>query len=193
MGNGITKRSKVFKQLHRALDDGRRVRIGRSIDYADEIAGFVVAIGDDWVLMQVVERRFHLDGWEAIRIRDVNSIIRLPMTGKPGVVERVLTARNNWPVVAPIGCDVSSVRSIVEMARRHGELIEVHREKKNPYKFAVGRVLEFDGDQLTLHKLSDSAHWLDSREIPVRSITRLAFANDYVGALELIMEPVPAD
>jgi len=170
-----------------------RVRVIRSIDGADPVDGYVVAVGEDWFLLLTTLGRLKFDGWDALRIKDLASVKKLPRRGEVDVHERVMSAAGEWPPRAPVGCDVSSTEAVVRMAMELDPLVEVHREKKDPYSFLVGAVTTANEDIAWIYEVDVSGKWTRHRSISVKKITRLVMGNSYTHALASVIEPIPTD
>src|SRR4051794_37375811 len=89
----------VSARLSRAQQEQLLVTVRRWIPDADRLEGFVVGIGQKWVLLQRLSDRIAFDGWQLLRLKDIQAVSIDP---NPDCFEvRALKARSLWPPSAP--------------------------------------------------------------------------------------------
>lgn len=182
------KRKRAFEKLQSALIENKRVLVRRVFDNADVVEGYVVAIGDDWVLLWAVDNNLAMDGWAALRIRDLFSVQKASERGDD-VQRRVMEAANEWPPRAPAICNVSDLPSILHMADVSAPLLALHREAARPDAFVVGKSTAGDEKHITLEDLSSYGRWNGTRVLDTDDVTRVEFGTIYLQRLALAMEP----
>lgn len=167
-------------QLTAARDDGRIVRIHRRTTEVHHLDVFVVGVGAEWVLVQPIQDRIDLDGYEALRLKDVTKVEESPRAAFFGIV---LGHRKQKPkAVKKVALD--SVDALLLSASRAFRLVAVHRERVDPGVCEVGRVREADAKKYVLHPVDLEgvfAHELES--FASRDVTRVDFGNGYEEAL----------
>src|SRR4051794_17023762 len=89
----------VLTRLSPAQQNQLLVTVRRWIPRADRLEGFVVGIGDKWVALQRLSDRIAFDGWQLIRVKDIQAVSIDP---DPDCFEvRALKARSLWPPSVP--------------------------------------------------------------------------------------------
>src|SRR5687768_3957557 len=63
-------------ELQNAAREQSLVRLSRSIRRTDPLDGFVVALGQTWVLLAVLDHNIYLNGFAALRVADVKKVKR---------------------------------------------------------------------------------------------------------------------
>lgn len=167
-------------QLTTASNDGRIVRIHRRTAEVHHLDVFVIGVGAEWVLVQPIQDRIDLDGYEALRLKDITKVEESPRSAFFGVV---LAHRKQKPkAVKKVALD--SVDALLLSASRAFPLVAVHRERVDPGVCEVGRVREADAKTYVLHPVDLEgvfAHELES--FASRDVTRVDFGNGYEEAL----------
>jgi hypothetical protein len=89
----------VLARLEQAQEHQLLVHVRRWIPDADRLEGFVVAIGDKWVAVQRLSDRIAFDGWQLLRLKDIQAVSIEP---DPDCFEvEALKARNCGPRPRP--------------------------------------------------------------------------------------------
>ena len=185
------KRKRAFEKLDSAIARTKKVRVVRTLDGADRIDGYVVALSDEWVLLAKSNGELGSDGWTALRIRHTFSIDKLA-EGDRDVQARVLAARGEWPPAAPTVCLINDLAGVIRTAQGASALVAVHRESARPDSVWVGMVRAVDDEHLSILELDSNAEWqtvvtlFDSDDI-----TRVDFGGEYVTNLALVMGAGP--
>lgn len=186
------KRAKAYEKLQSALLKEKFVRIVRRFDRADRIDGFVVAIGETWVLIRQADGNLGPDGWTALRVRDIDSIDKLGQPGDDDVEHRVFDALGEWPPSVPPACLIDDLASVIATSRQVSPIVAVHREASRPDALWVGAVAAVDGDSLVLKGLSSQAVWENSpNNFDADDVTRIEFGTRYLANLALVMGDIP--
>jgi hypothetical protein len=187
------KRKRAFEKLESALVKRKFVRIVRVMDGADRLDGYVVAIGDDWVLLRGMDNDLSVDGWSAVRIRDIHSIDSLSRREHRDVQSRVLEALDQWPPKAPTVCLVNDLNGVIRTAQGVSALVAVHREASRPDSLWIGVTRAVDDENLTLTELDAAGEWDATNSVfDTDDVTRVDFDTNYIRNLTLVMGDVPA-
>lgn len=184
---------RTFKKLSEAMVSRRSVRVLRSIEGAEVLDGFVVAVGSDWFLLLHENGQNSMDGWSALRTKDISSIAKRSPQGDPPVIERIMTAKGEWPPAAPTYCDVFNLESIIATARAISPIFAIHREGKRPGSLWIGALRSINEKHLEYYPLSPSAEWNEVDQVRIRSITRIDFGTEYNANLAKVMPSIPTD
>ena len=186
------KRKRAFEKLHSAIARTKYVRVVRTLDGADRVDGYVVALSDDWVLLARANGELGSDGWTALRIRDIFSIDKLA-EGDSDVQARVLAARGGWPPAAPQVCLINDLPGVVRTAQGASPLVAVHREMARPDSVWVGVVRAVDAEHLSILELDSNAVWETLTTVfDSDDVTRVDFGGEYVTNLALVMGSAPS-
>ncbi|MGD9794867.1 MAG: hypothetical protein AB7V43_15450 [Acidimicrobiia bacterium] len=159
------------------MPDDQLLRVRRRS--GEPITGFVSSVGDRWALIH----RCHdttLDGYSAIRLRDITDIVIDP---RSTVVARALELKGHEFGWIPAGLD--STAAVLGWCATRFEILTVHPEHRQPSTCHVGIVESVDANAKTfrLRELSPMAQWwADSFSWKFADVTRVdvgdAYAND---------------
>lgn len=87
--------------LDKAVREQALVRVRRSIRRSDKLDGFVMGVGQAWLLLALLDPNVYLNGYVAVRLADLSKVeVR---AGPDSFVGRALAARGEWP---PLSVDV---------------------------------------------------------------------------------------
>jgi len=180
--------NKVLKRLRRALDGQYFVRITRWFEGADIVSGFVVGLGTKWIAVASLDEGKHPDGWELIRLKDIQKV---RVSADRTVEIRVLQARHQWPLAAP-PLLLNGTSALLRSTASCAELVSVHTEKYNSGAMWVGALVDVNGGHLQLEGLDPEACWDDEVfSFKLRDISRVQIADSYTAALALVADPRP--
>ncbi len=176
-------------ELEAAARDQSLIRVSRSIRRSDKIDGFVMAVGDAWVLLAVFSPGIDLNGYVALRLSDVSKVKR---RGRPDdFVGRALAARGEWPP-APVDVDLDTVAGLIKTAADVAPLVTLLVEEDDPAVCFIGRPVGFGDRSVRLLEITPQAEW---EKRPTKwafeNITRVDFGGRYEEALDLVGGPPP--
>lgn len=174
--------------LRAAVADQRLMRVHRSVEET-AARGHVLAVGDAFVAIAVVDDRQRYDGVQCFRLQDIRIVEPDPYAA---FAEAALAARGE---VRPSLGDVSlsGVNALLLTASAAHPLITVHPEADDPDVCFIGKVLSLEGGLLWLREIGPDAVWDDEPEAHrIDQITRVDFGGDYEQALALIGGEPPA-
>lgn len=177
----------VLKDLQ-ALDQQVLVKVARTIRRSDRLAGFVVGIGKVWVLLALLDPNMYLNGFAAIRLRDISKV-KSPRTGS--FVRRALELRGDWP---PVGAnvDLDGTAELVRTAAELAPLVTLHFERDDPTVCFIGKPVRFTRGSVRLMEVDPQAEWEPSpSKWSLADVTRGEFAGRYEEALALVAGPPP--
>jgi len=180
----------VRAELAKAAEDRALVRISRSIRRSDKVDGFVVGLGQEWVLLALLDANIYLDGYVALRLTDVSKVKR--RGGPDTFVGRALTARGHWPPVA-VDVDLDSVAELIRTAAEMAPLVTLHIEAEAPDVCFIGRPVRFARRSVRLLEIDPQAEWNSKpTKWAFDELTRVEFGGRYEEVLALIGGPPPA-
>lgn len=165
------------------------VRLSRSIRCADPVDGFVVGIGEKWVLLAELDPNIDLNGFCAVRRADITKVsVR---GGSDSFVPRALQARGQWPP-QPAAVNLDDVSELIRTAADLAPLVTLHIEADNPDVCFIGRPARVTIRNLHLLDIDPQAQWSHrTRKFRHASLTRVEFGGRYEEALVLVGGPAP--
>jgi hypothetical protein len=162
------------RALAAARASGEPVRLERSLARAERMEGFVVDIGEAWVLLHRVTG-LRLDGWSAVRLDTARAVDRLTTLD---IVTRAVAAHGETP--RPIDIDLTGPAEIVRSMWRLSPLVTVHREAKWPDECSIGRPTRLGPKKVDLLEIDPQASWdREPRRFGLRKLTRIEIGGDY--------------
>lgn len=187
----IDTADKLRARLERARERTELVRVRRDIRRAERISGYVVALGESWVLLAALEGGIELDGYTAVRLADVESIKR----DKEGedFARRALELARQWPPLAPAGIVLEDDPSLVASAARAAGLIALYEEHSDPEVCHIGKARDWNKRSVTLLEVDTDAHWQEeATKFKFADLSRVDFGGRYERVLERLAGPAPA-
>ncbi len=171
-------------RLRRAAEDKAFVRIVRSPRHADDIDGFVVAIGERWAVIQATLEGGYFDGYSAFRLKDLVAVKR--QTGFGGDFARTLPT---WPPRCPEGLVLDSTKDVVRTMAQTSELIGIEAERQRRAIW-IGEVFELSRTWTWLWEVRPNATW-QSEPLGYRTkrITLISIDSMYQRALAEVAGP----
>lgn len=171
------------------MDDLELVRIVRGVRRADRLDGFVLAVGESWLLMTEVDEGVSLNGFTALRPADVVKVKRR----KNPFVRRALELHGEWPPARPLGeVSLATTRELIESAAACYPLVTLYLEEMNPGMCFIGVPAAFTRASAYLQEVTPRATWEDTtRKYKLSDITQVAFGARYEGALHDVAGPPP--
>ena len=177
--------SSIREKLQRALSDQRLVRISRDLLYADVETGVVVALGAKWVLIRSVVDGGYLDGFQALRVRDITAVER-DKSFAATAIDLLPGTPGSLPD-API--DLDSLVGLVASVGADGRLLGLEKERQRRALW-IGTLDEVDKKWLWLNEITFRGRW---KKKPLgyrmRAITKISFGGRYMEALQLAASP----
>jgi hypothetical protein len=181
----------VLSRLSRAQQNQLLVTVRRWIPDADRLEGFVVGTGQKWVALQRLSDRIAFDGWQLIRVKDIQAVSIDP---DPDCFEvRALKARSLWP---PSAADLAldDVVSAVDAASAATGMVSVFDEFDRPDVCWIGGVASVDDSKLRLLEVNTRGGWARKpRTFDPADVTRIDFGGGYEEALRLVAGSPPAE
>jgi hypothetical protein len=170
-------------KLSIALAGQRLIRIEREIE-TGWVNGYVVAIGNDWFLLAVVDDSIRPKGFEAFRRRDV---IKYTDPAPHAAFVEAALAKRKIRLPEPLDFNMSDTASILTEANRY-PLVSIHREIADPGVCHIGKLTSLTKQSVLLREISPSATWYDNEpgSYALSEITKIDFGDPYAEALALV-------
>lgn len=186
----IDKKS-VLARLQHAQEHQLLVHVRRWIPDADRLEGFVVAIGNEWVALQRLSDRIAFDGWQLLRLKDVQAVSIDPDADSFEI--KALKARELWPPTAP-DVDLDDVVGALKAVSAATPMVSVFDEFDRPAACWIGAVASLDESKLRLLEVNTRGGWAPKpRSFDPVDVTRIDFGGGYEEALGLVAGAPPAE
>ncbi|MBI5939854.1 MAG: hypothetical protein HY859_05445 [Caulobacterales bacterium] len=171
--------SGIAEQLKSAAEAGHLVRLHARSE-PGHTCGYVRTVGAEFVLLSVVSDGIWFDGFNCLRIDDLEA---LELDPHAAFLDAVLKARAEATPPSPI-VDLDSVEGLLTSASGQLPLVTIHAGADVCY---IGRVLSIEGGIVWMREIDADAVW-DADPTPHRliDITRIDFGGDYEDALHLV-------
>jgi hypothetical protein len=179
-------RGTALKDLKRARNSGEPVRVSREIDDADRLDAYVVGIGRKWVLLHNISDALRLDGYSAVRLRDVEHATRSGWKGAM-VAHRAITLHGEQFQPLP-AIDLDSTKGLIETLTTAFPPIGVYIEKIDPHFCYIGCARGISQKkQLRLQEIGPAADWARTYFTnKTTDITRFDVGGGYLDALHAV-------
>lgn len=179
-------RKRNHRELEQAQADEAPVRLVRTVDDGEELEGYVVALGTDWVVLhRSVDLR--LVGWVAVHLDSIRAVNR---SRNPGVMDRALEFWEQKPENPRL--DPTSDIALLQSAGNAFPLVSLHEEDRYVGECAVGIPVRVTEKKVDLLDVSPAATWDDApRRFPLKRLTRIEVGDDYLVALHHLAGPPP--
>jgi hypothetical protein len=166
------------------------VRIRRQIPGADRLEGFVLAVGDRWVLLSNLGNGVRLDGFGAVRLEDIASV-RKPASAQ--FMRSALEWRGQWPPDSEgPQLDLSSDAGLITSARAASPLVTLHIEYERPDVCFIGRPVRITSKRVDLQEVTPEAKWENGgHTFRFKEISRVEIGGDYEQALHAVAGAPP--
>ena len=180
----------VRAELQTAAREQALVRVVRTIRDSDDLDGFVVGLGEAWLLLALFAHDVHLDGHVAVRLADVSEV---EVRGGPDTfVGRALAARGESPPDA-VDVDLDGVRELIRTVADVTPLVTLHVEETDPTVCFIGRPVRLASRSVHLLGITPEAEWEDSTDTwGFADVTRVDFGGRYEEGVALIGGAPPA-
>ena len=169
------------------MKDGSLIRFSRRFE-SSRVCGYVLDVGPRFFLLAVVQDRIWFDGFECLRIADVE---HLEPDRYAGFVEAALRKRKERKPGKP-RVKLDRLEDCLRSAGLAFPLVTIHREEVDCEVCQIGRVIRVERGRVLLLEIRPDATW---EEQPTRyrlnEITRIDFGGDYEEALDLVAGTPP--
>ena len=148
--------------------------------------GFVLGVSSELLLIERLSDRIDLDGFLALRLRDVTSLdIDFP---RKDFYVKALSLKKLAPTV-PSGIDLSNMRSLIRSVGERYPLVVIDRELVADGECEIGHIKVASESSYALRWLSPDATWQeDAKRYKYSDITQVGFGGEYETTLALVAE-----
>lgn len=178
------KRKRVADQLLAVCGSEELVRVRRSIRKADRVEGFIVGVGERWVLFHVFDPDMFLDGYAALRLKDIQ---RVEMRGGPDSFPvRALRHFGESPVT-PEKVSLDTIQGVLNTFGDLRPLVTILVEQLDPDVAFIGQPVKVSSRTLHLLEISTSATWhTKPTKWSLKQVTRIEVGGRYPQALHAV-------
>ncbi|GAA3803842.1 hypothetical protein CSO01_02190 [Cellulomonas soli] len=167
------------------------VRVVRGLRRAERLEGFVLGVGDTWVLLARLDPNFiELDGYVSVRLVDITKVEE--RGGPDTFVGRALAARGQWPPT-PVEVDLDDTAELFRTSAELSPLVNLYIEAEDPDMCFVGKPVRYTKRKVHFLEVTPEAEWRDDgpSKWSLDEVTRLEFSSHYIDALALIAPAAP--
>jgi hypothetical protein len=184
----MTSPKKIRKRLRSAQNAEQLVLIRRSPRHAGLSEGFVVGVGDGWLVLAEIRDGGYLDGFRAIRVEDVTEV-----TVSKTFEATVSRSLPQWPPSMPVSeADLRSTGALIHAFADAFPLIALHRETKSNAYF-IGELDGTNKKWVSIHTIGKNADWADDTSwYRLKTVTSIRVASGYMAGLSSVAEPAPS-
>lgn len=175
------------EQLRSAVRDGRLMRLYRPFEETC-VRGYVLDVGPEFFLLSLVSDRLWLDGFECLRIDEVDEVGVDPYAD---FAEAALAARGEARPSLSLRLD--DIAALLTSATELFPLVSICMERDRPDVCSVGKLVSIEGGIAWMLEIGPDAKW-EAEPSPhkLSEITRVCFGGDYEGALAMVGGTPPA-
>ena len=174
---------KVANKLKAVCRKYLLVRIDRRPLTKDDLEGYVVGLSDTWILVHMLDPNMYLNGYAAIRTRDIRRYRMLSDANH--FASRALKKRGLKGVPQP-RVSLQEIQSLLASAGRKFPLITIYDEKKDSEVCYIGKIQKLKKTFCVLKEITTGAKWNGLRRFRLDRITRVDFGGGYETALALV-------
>ena len=130
--------------------------------------GVVCGVGAQWALVRIIDD-LRVDGWECLRVRDVEAITR---GTHERFAEKVLRLKSSVPPLS-----LESTHALLEgLPARRLVILECEGDGD----FLLGRMLALDEHSVVIHTIDAAGHWCGhATRVRLDDLTKVKFGDHY--------------
>ncbi|MBU1589052.1 MAG: hypothetical protein KKH51_14080, partial [Actinobacteria bacterium] len=169
-----------------SIRDQQLVRIERKPRFADRLDGFVLAVGDKWVLMARTTEGGYFDGSVFFRVKDIRRVRK--DHSFEGAFART---QSGWPPSVDFAFSLDRLDSVVNGLAALGVIVGIEKDHERSAIW-IGRIDEIERKTLWLHEVRPDASWHEApRGYRLKAISTVSVASRYLNALATIAGTQP--
>ncbi len=179
----------MAEELTTAMRDGRLIRLYRPFEET-YVRGYILDVGAEFFLLNLVSDRIRFDGFECFRLDQVDELTPDPYAT---FTEAALTARGQ--IRSDLTLRLTSVGELLTSAAERFPLVTIHKERDQPDACYIGQVISVEGGIVWMLEIEPDAKWdPEPSAHKLSEITRVNFGGDYEDALAVVggKPPEPA-
>lgn len=185
----------MVAELRSAYAAQSRVTLHRDdLADADHLHGLVVAVGDDWLLLEVYDDSIYFDGWDALRIADVTEV-EVETPDFQAYVDRARAQLPDPPAIPLAVLEAVAQRGAkaVPQLIASAPLVGIWTEQEDSEVLFIGRSEPDGGAEITIREIDATGTWNDDvSDFDAEEISRVTIGGRYQDGLERYGDPAPA-
>jgi hypothetical protein len=192
MAKRSEKRARVVANLQGAKDSRQLIKLVRGFRGADDLDGYVMEIGERWLVMANLDGAITIDGSIAVRLADVVGVVP---NASEDFVRRALELHGEWPPAGPTAeLKLGRTRDLIQSIAACNPLVTLHIERDDPDVCLIGVPTAFTKHKIKLLHVNPKATWRKKpRAWRLARITRIDYGARYERALHEVAGSAPAN
>jgi hypothetical protein len=168
-------------------------RISRTSS-GDDVEGFVLAVGSQWVLVATLSDSIYIDGFAVFPVGDVRDVE--DRSEEMRFVRRALALQRSWPPPRPrVPLDLDDTVAMLKSIAAAAPVVTVFTERIDDDVCFVGVPMNVRPDSFDLREIRYDATWrIEPSPWSFSDVTRIEFADRYSGIIYAVAtesEPAP--
>ena len=182
-------RHKITRRLTRAQQDQQPVTVLRKHLDQNRTSGFVVAVTDNWVVLQDLEDAVYLDALVFLRL---DHVTKVTLHDNDVYVSRAVAGLG--VLLADFTCPRGATTGdLLRLADQRASLVCIYIETRRDYDLLIGEVIRIGPKRLDLHFIGRDGVWTDFIDSwKLTDISRIEIGGRYIETLEKFGDPRPA-
>jgi len=141
------------------------------------LIGVPLQVGAAWVVIATMDDRISIDGFDALRLSDVDQVER-QFVRRAFYVRGLSAKRARVPELPHL--QLGSIRGLLRSAQEWFPLLVIDREEVNPGAAEIGRIVRVADSSYTMKEIDPSGDWRRSNaRYHQGDVTRVGFGNEY--------------
>ncbi|MGP5397683.1 hypothetical protein [Arthrobacter rhombi] len=178
---------KILTRLNLSLSEDVPIRISRHSDPDEPLAGIVLQLAAEWVLIAAIRNGGYFDGYSIIKTGDIRAI-KAETTFVP-----YLRTHQAWPPERPAGTiDLTGPASFLKEIGATATVVALYEEVRRPGMLWIGAPVERGKKSVWILTIAPDATWDTSiTKFKFKHLTRVDFSDDYSKAIFELAGAVP--
>lgn len=180
----------VVAALRQAAREQYPVEIERGQDWwKNWVCGFVVGVGERWVVLQVLANSVYLDGYDILRIADITGV---EADQEGGYIERAVAGLGGRPAVDFNLPDHADTKDVLRAAADRSDLIGVFLEAEDDSPGLLGHLGRLGAKKFELQLINPRGVWTpEPSRWRYKDVTSVSVGGRYADALHRFGEERP--
>ncbi|MFC2110439.1 hypothetical protein ACFLRU_02495 [Bacteroidota bacterium] len=151
-------------------------------DWDEEISGFFIAEGKEWILLHDNQNDFMIDGLRFVHKINIDEILR----EEDEVFKEKVRALKYPNLSITHDYNLNNTRELLKQFQAEDGLF--HFDTDNEEELVVGKIVSVSENDFVIKTLSSTATWSETCSCSFEEVSSLALANDYLNSLNLLLK-----
>lgn len=169
--------------LESARANGTLVELQLEAPDASTLLGWVVGLGEEWVVVHQVNDGLWLDGYVAVPLATVDAYRDRDATDD-GFVRLVAAARGYGPA-EPSGLDASGTAELLASLTTGSALVSLDFADDESLFSEIGELVSADAETATLRTIGTDARWQGLEDVALAGLRGVTVGDGYLEALAI--------